>query len=149
MTMADRRARQAALMSLHDLAAPLYEATEAAQRLTQHMSDAEELLDGLDGAPADLSATLSTIQEELESITRGLNEARGWAGAAGAIQQSSTLPTADQLWQIDAAWDATPPLVERLNVLITRTVPGFNAAMDAQGVRPDPGAALAVPRRGG
>ena len=37
----------------------------------------------------------------------------------------------DQLWQIDAAWGAVPPLIERLNTLITTRIPVFNAGLDA------------------
>jgi hypothetical protein len=44
---------------------------------------------------------------------------------------------------------ATPGLVERLNVLITARVPAFHSAMDDEGVRPDPGEALEIPRRSG
>lgn len=149
MTMADRRARQDALNSLHRLAGPLYEATQAAQRLNEQLSAAEELLDDHSNASEALTATLTELQTELEAIRDGLDEARGWAGVAGAIQQSSTLPTEDQLWQVDQAWSVTPGLVERLNVLITRRVPAFNATLDAEGVRPDPGEAVPVPRRGG
>ena len=149
MTLADRRTRQDALMSLHRLARPLYEATQAGQRLSGQLDDAEELLDEHESAPDNLTAMLTEIREELEAIQDGLGEARGWAGVAGAIQQSSTLPTADQMWQVDAAWEAAPPLVERLNVLITRRVPAFNAALNAEGVRPEPGEAVEVPRRGG
>jgi photosystem II stability/assembly factor-like uncharacterized protein len=149
MTMADRRARQDALMSLYELAKPLYDAAQAAQRLDEQLDDAETLLADHEGAPDALEETLDGIQAELEEVRSGLNEARRWAGVSGAIQQSSTLPTEDQLWQADAAWEAVPPLVERLNVLIGTSVPAFNALLDAEGVRPDPGETLPVPRRGG
>jgi photosystem II stability/assembly factor-like uncharacterized protein len=150
MTMADRRARQDALMSLNHLAAPLFEATQAAQRLTDQMEEAESLLEEYEGGSEALTETLAEIQEELEAVRTALGEARAWAGVGGAIQGSSTLPTEDQLWQVDAAWQAVPPLVERLNVLIEISVPAFNGALDAEGVRPDPGAPLPVPaRRGG
>ena len=66
---------------------------------------------------------------------------------AEGILGSSTLPTQDQLWQIDAAWDSVPSLVERLNALLTDRVPALNASMDAEGVRPDPGEPVVVPRR--
>jgi photosystem II stability/assembly factor-like uncharacterized protein len=148
MTMADRRARQDALMSLHVLAKPLNDAMEATQRITSQMEEAENLLDDVDEASEALNVTLEEIQAELGAISEGLGEARGWANVATGIQGSSTLPTEDQLWQVDAAWGAVPPLVERLNVLITRRVPAFNDALDAEGIRPDPGEAVAVPRRG-
>jgi photosystem II stability/assembly factor-like uncharacterized protein len=149
MTVADRQARQDALMSLNQLAAPLFEVTQAAQRLTDQMEEAESLLEEYEGGSEALTEMLVEIQEELEAVRTGLDEARAWAGVGGAIQGSSTLPTEDQLWQVDAAWQAVPPLVERFNVLIEISVPAFNGALDAEGVRPDPGTPLPVPVRGG
>ena len=148
MTMADRSARQDVLMSLHDLAAPMNDATEAAQRLNDQLSEAEDLLGDFEGDVSDLEEELEEIQSELDEISDGLGEARRWAGVAGAIQGSSTLPTEDQLWQVNSAWDAVPPLVERLNLLLTNRIPTFNDSMNAMGVRPHPGEALPVPRRG-
>ena len=148
MTMADRSARQDVLMSLHDLAAPMNDATEAAQRLNDQLSEAEDLLGDFEGDVSDLEEELEAIQSELDEISDGLGEARRWAGVAGAIQGSSTLPTEDQLWQVNSAWDAVPPLVERLNLLLTNRIPTFNDSMNAMGVRPHPGEALRVPRRG-
>ena len=149
MTRADRRARQDVLLSLHALAAPLYEATQAAQRLERQLADVGDLLTEHENPPDELSDELSAIEDELESIGEELGEARSNAGVAGAIQQSSTLPTEDQLWQVDAAWGAVPGLIERLNTLILTRVPAFNASLDAEGIRADPGEALTVPRRGG
>ena len=149
MTMSDRRARQDALMSLHDLARPLNDATQATRRLSGQFDEAAALLADFEGESESLQEELTAMQSELEEISAGLGEARRWAGVASAIQGSSTLPTDDQMWQIDSAWDAVPPLVERLNVLITERAPAFNASMDAMGVRPDPGEAVEVPRRGG
>lgn len=147
MTVADRRARQETLMSLHTLAKPLFEANRRARQLADQLENVKTLLkDQKEGVEA-LTEMLEGIQTELEGVQEDLTEARRWAGVAGAIQQSSTVPTEDQLWQVDAAWEATPPLVERLNVLITDRVPALNAALDDAGVRPDPGAAIEVPRR--
>ncbi len=148
MTTADRAARQEVLTSLHELARPLHEATQAVERLAEQMDDARALLDGYPDAPARLPEELDAIRAEIEEIEEGLDEARGWTRVAGAIQGSSTVPTEDQLWQVDAAWDAVPPLVERLNVLIATRVPALNTALDAEGVRPDPGARITVPSRG-
>jgi photosystem II stability/assembly factor-like uncharacterized protein len=149
MTRADRMARQEVLLSLHALAEPLYEASQAVQRLESQLADVGDLLAEHGDAPEELAEELSSIEDELESIREGLGEARMNAGVAGAIQQSSTLPTGDQLWQVDAAWNAVPGLIERLNALILTRVPAFNTSLDAEGVRADPGAALTVPRRGG
>lgn len=88
MTRADRAARQVALMSMHDLAAPLYEANQAAQRLDGQLEDAGDLLDDHEGAPESLTAELEAMGEELEEIRTALGEASGWARVGGAIQQS-------------------------------------------------------------
>ncbi|MDX1493905.1 MAG: hypothetical protein R3253_07605, partial [Longimicrobiales bacterium] len=50
MTMADRMARQDALMSLHRLAKPVYETGQAISRLEEQMDDAESLLEEHDEA---------------------------------------------------------------------------------------------------
>ena len=136
-------------MSLAELAKLLYDATQAADRLNEQLSAAEDLLEDHEGASESITDELSAIQEELAEITSGLADARRNAGISAAIQQSSTLPTEDQLWQVDAAWETAPELIERLNVLIADRVPEFNALLDAEGIRPDPGAALEVPRRRG
>ena len=136
-------------MSLQELAKPLYDATQAAGRLDEQLSEAEKLLEDHEGASESLTDELSAIQEELSEISSALADVRRNAGIGGAIQQSSTLPTEDQLWQVDAAWDAAPELIERLNALIVDRLPEFNASLDAEGIRPDPGAALEVPRRRG
>ena len=44
MTDADRMARQEALLSLHILAKPIYEATQAMERLTDHLKETGELI---------------------------------------------------------------------------------------------------------
>ena len=148
MTLADRQARQDALMSLHRLASPLNDATQAAGTLDGQLDDAADLLGEFEGDAEEAQEELRAIQKELQEIADGLGEARQWTGVAGAIQGSSTLPTGDQLWQIDAAWEAVPPLMERLNALITDRVPAFNTSLDAMGVRPSPGDRLVIPTRG-
>ena len=148
MTLADRQARQDALMSLHRLASPLNDATQAAGTLDGQLDDAADLLGEFEGDAEEAQEELRAIQKELQEIADGLGEARQWTGVAGAIQGSSTPPTGDQLWQIDAAWEAVPPLMERLNALITDRVPAFNTSLDAMGVRPSPGDRLVIPTRG-
>jgi septation ring formation regulator EzrA len=141
-------ARQDALMSLHRLATPLNEATLSARKLGEQFNETSTLLEAYDGDTDSLSQVLKAMQTELEEISEGLGEARSWAGVANAIQGSSTLPTEDQFWQVDAAWDAVPPLIERLNTLITDQVPAVYTEMDAMGIRPSPGDTISVPRRG-
>ena len=90
---------------------------------------------------------MEAIREALEEIEDDVAEARRNAGVAGAIQGSSTLPTADQMWQVDRAWEMMAELVEPLNALIGTRVPTLNAQLYAEGVRPKPGEEVEVPGR--
>ena len=76
-----------------------------------------------------------------------MGDARRNAGVATAIQGSSTLPTEDQMWQIDRAWELMEELTGPLNELITSRVPALNAQLYAEGVRPKPGEVVVVPGR--
>ena len=147
MTRADRMARQDALMSLHTLAVPIYEAGRAIRSLEEQLDAAQELVEAADEAPEDLTEEMEAIREALEEIEDDVAEARRNAGVARAIQGSSTLPTEDHLWQVDRAWEVMAELVEPLNELITSRVPALNAQLYAEGVRPKPGEAVVVPGR--
>jgi hypothetical protein len=150
MTRADRMARQDALMSLYTLAAPIYEATQAARRMGEQLDAAEELVEAAEGEHESLTEEITAIREELDEVEEELELARDNAGVAGAIQGSSTLPTADQLWQVDRAWEVLPPAVDRLNVIVLTRMPALSAMLNAEGVRPGLGEAIEVPgRRGG
>ena len=149
MTRADRMARQDALMSLYTLAAPIYEATQAARRVGEQLDVAEELIEGADEAPESLMEELTAIREELTEVEEELELARDNASVAGAIQGSSTLPTADQLWQVDRAWEVLPAAVERLNEIVLTRMPALNAMLNAEGVRPSVGETIEIPRRRG
>ena len=147
MTRADRTARQDALMSLHALAAPIYEAGRAVDRLEEQLDAAEELIEAAAEAPEGLAEELEAIREALDEIDDDVGEARRNAGVATAIQGSSTLPTEDQMWQVDRAWEVMAELLDPLNELITSRVPALNAQLYAEGVRPKPGEAVALPGR--
>ena len=146
MTPADRMARQDILMSLHRLAVPIHEADRAIERLDAQLDAAQEVVDGADEPPEGLDGELEAIREALDEVRDDLVEARRNAGVAGAIQRSSTLPTEDQRWQVDRAWEVVAELVGPLNELITSRVPALNARLYAEGVRPKPGEAVVVGR---
>jgi len=136
-------------MSLHTLAKPIYEATEAMERLTGQLTDVGDLISEHDELPETLTAELDAIEDDLSSIQNELRTVRSNAGIADDIQASSTLPTSDQFWQVDEAWDAMPHLLEQLNELILNRLPAFYTMLDSEGVRPHPGDAIALPSRRG
>ena len=142
-------ARQETLMSLHTLAKPIYEATEAMERLKNQLTEASNLISEHEELPEALTAELEVIEDGLSSIESELRTVRNNAGIADDIQASSTLPTSDQLWQVDEAWDTMPNLLEQLNELILNRLPTFYQMLDSEGVRPHPGDAIALPSRRG
>jgi photosystem II stability/assembly factor-like uncharacterized protein len=147
MSDADRRARQDVLMSLYALAKPVYEATRAGRRLDQQLDAIEELVKEHDDAPEELTEELTAIKDELEEIRDELGTASRNARVANSIQQSSTLPTEDQVWQAENAWEEVPALIGRLNALVETRIPAFNAMLDELGIRPSPGKAIEVPKK--
>ena len=147
MTWPDRMARQETLMSLHRLAVPIHEATQAISRLEEQLDNAEELIDGADAPPEGIEDELEALREALEEVQDDVTEARRNAGVAGAVQRSSTLPTEDHLWQVDHAWELMSESVGELNALIETRVPALNAQLYAEGVRPKMDETIEMPER--
>lgn len=147
MAMADREARQEALMDLHHMAEPLYRANRALSRLGEVVDEARALLP--DDAPEEVADEIDAIEAELDALGDGFQQANRNAGVRNAIQVSSTVPTEDQLWQIEQLWTEVPALVSRVNTLVETRVPALNDRLDELGARPDPGEAVPMPSRGG
>ena len=142
----DLRARQAALMSVYELQAPIYHAGRAVRRIRDQLADIEELLGEPDEAPEALTREVEEIRNELDEIDRDLQALP--LGSIRAIESSTTRPTEDQLQSVDEAWEDTPPIIERVNELISGRMPAFYGRLDAEGIRTDPGEAVVIPRRG-
>ena len=145
MTPADRRQRQSYLMRLNTLAAPIYEAGRAIAKLEEQLDAAEELIRAAAEPPEGVSDEVDSIRAALEAVENDLREAQNSAGVARAIEGSSTLPTEDQIWQVERAWEVMEELVAPLNELITSRVPALNARLYAEGVRPAVGEVVRVP----
>ena len=147
ITRVDLVARQHALLDANALAKPLYEARSAVQELTRQLIDIQGLLDDQEDAPEDLSEEATAIRDELDDLNSELNQVNRLARAGGSVEGSTTRPTADQLWQIEQAWEQVPDLISRLNVFVTSRVPAFYAQLDENGIRPDPGETVTIPVR--
>jgi photosystem II stability/assembly factor-like uncharacterized protein len=170
----DLRARQAALMEVHALSGPAGHARARIRDLQEQLAEVSDLLspavetaDGEDDAGGDAGdagagegegdsasdphADLRETLESLESRLRELNEAMGDVTPAtrltGTIEGHFGSPTGDQLFAIDRAWDSLSPILDGINELIESEIPAFYEELDRQGIRPDPGATLEMPRR--
>ena len=150
----DREARQRALMSAYALAKPAYEAGRAVRRLTDQLRSIERLLQDTEeagagaGAPAELAEEVDSLQAQLEELNQDIGRAGG--GRVGnSIEGSTSRPTADQIWQLEQAWELLPTLLDQLNQIIDREMPALYDRLNEHGIRPDPGDPIPVPRRPG
>jgi photosystem II stability/assembly factor-like uncharacterized protein len=146
ISRADLAARQAALMSMHELQAPVYHAREASGRLQQELSEVEQLLGDTDAA--------ETFAEQLREIMRVLDDLDGDLSRlpmdlGRQIEASTTRPTEDQLQDIERAWEDAPELIGQLNALILVRVPRFYERLNDERVQAEPGEPLLIPRRRG
>jgi hypothetical protein len=146
ITTADLEARQRALMSLHALAGPIYEAGRSVQRLTRQVTEARQLL-RRDG-PAQLRTEAAALDSTLRDLGRELNQARGTQGRLfGALDGWTARPTAAQDEEIARLWDEVPPIITRINQVIQTRAPAWFAQVYQEGARPDVGGPVALPRR--
>jgi photosystem II stability/assembly factor-like uncharacterized protein len=146
---ADRQARQAALMSLHDLNKSIRSANQAVARISGQVSDIQALLEASENAPDELKEEAEQLSDSIGELRQELNQASRDARVANSIDGSTTRPTADQEWQIDRAWEQVPGLVQQINEMVTTRLPALYRACDEHGIRPDPGKPIEVPKKPG
>ena len=130
ISRADLMTRQDALMSVHRMAGPSYEAGQAVQRVTGQLREIRALVEGHDGAPESLLEEISELQDRVRDLGQELNSAGGGrGGGGGSVESSYTAPTADQLWQIEQSWEKVPPLIGQLNQIHHGRDPGYTPAV--------------------
>ena len=97
--------------------------------------------------PEDLAEEIEAFREALEELEEELGDITGGAFAWGAMQRSTTPPTADQLWQIDRSWEEVPPLIPRVNEMVTVRLPTLYDRVYVEGIRPEAEEPVAAPVR--
>ena len=143
----DRAARQRAIVDSFALARPAFEAFRAARSISEQVSAVRDILDDSDTAPDELSNEARQINAALRDLRQEMNVMRAGSSAFGAIERSHSLPTEDQLWTIDRAWERAPAIIDGLNELITERLPALVSQVYAPGIGPEPGEPVAMPTR--
>ena len=138
------QSRQEALMSIYRLQKPVFEATQAVQRLEEQLGKAVKLIKDTNHSDDSLSKEAEEMMLTLEDIRKNL--ANLPMGVGGSIEGSHTLPTQDQLEDIERAWEDGPAIIEDLNFLISNSMPQFYRSMNTAGIRADPGDIIRIPR---
>ena len=145
---ADLVVRQQTLLSAFRLAEPLYLADRALDRMSEHVSDGQELVQQNDDAPQSLKDETTAVLADLRRMAQELNRVRQSAGAVGSLENFSGPPTDDQRWQLDRAWEQAPDLVRRINEMMTDRVPALLGRIYQPAAVPPLGDAVPVPVRG-
>ena len=146
ISRADLAARQAALMSMYELQAPVYHAREAGRRLHLQLSNVEQLLRGTDAAES-FGDHIREIKEVLDDLDGDLSRLPMDTGRQ--IEASTTRPTEDQLQALEQAWQDAPELIAQLNSVILARVPALYRRLNDDRIPVDAGEPLGVPRRRG
>ena len=146
--------RHEAMMESYRLSGAVGDAYERIESLGEQLDDiearvkaagesvSEELADELEGE-------IEAFREALEEVDEALGDASPGAGMWNVIQGASGPPTADQMWWIDRSWEEVPPLVEQVNEMLEARLPALYDRLAEEGVRPEAGEPVAVPRRSG
>ncbi|MBZ5497000.1 MAG: hypothetical protein LAP85_11410 [Acidobacteriia bacterium] len=123
---ADRRARQAVLMSIYGLQKTLGSARSAVQALVGQMdSIRKDLAAGGSGEAAGRTDALAARLRQIgDDVSRELSVA---GGLSRPIEGFSGLPTADQQRQADWAFEDATKTVDDLNRVIQAEIPGLYA----------------------
>ncbi len=149
ISRADLEARQQMLMSAYTLSKTVYEAGQAVRRLTEQITNVQDLLKASEDVPEGLVAEADSLREEIRRVGREMNRARAGSRGSFAVGGSTSRPTADQLWQLEQSWEKTPPFVTQINEIISTKMPALYRQLDEHGIRPDPGDTLVMPTRPG
>lgn len=148
ISRADLEARHAAMLDSYRLASPVRDARRRLQSMDDQLEAAQERVDAAaDSVPEEVTAELEAFGEALDEAREALQEAGSGANTWRAIEGSTSLPTADQLWTIDRAWNDVPPAIESVNELLER-LSALHDMLAEAGVRPEAGEPVPVPRRG-
>ena len=146
--------RHEAMMESYRLSGAVGDAYERIESLGEQLDDIEARVkaagDGVSEELADeLEGEIEAFREALEEVDEALGDASPGAGMWNVIQGASGPPTADQMWWIDRSWEEVPPLVEQINEMLQARLPALYDRLAEEGVRPEAGEPVAVPRRSG
>ena len=148
MSRSELLARHDAMMDSYRLSGAVDDANDRIESMAGQLDAVEERVAGAEEAPEGLQEEIEAFREALDEADDELGDASGGASVWGAIQSAGSLPTADQLWQTERAWNDLPAVIERVNELLTVRMPALHARVYAPGVRPEMGEAVMMPVRG-
>ena len=148
VTPADMDARLEAQLRIHRLRKPLRDTDDRLDEMGDRVEEIRALIEsaGLDDETrAPLDEAVDAFAARLEDVEDDLEEANLLGTALFGVALSNLRPTADQVWAIDRTWAEAPPVLERVNALLTGDLPALEARLAEAGVRPKPGEPVEIP----
>ncbi|MXW18688.1 MAG: hypothetical protein F4123_01820 [Gemmatimonadetes bacterium] len=148
MSRSDLEARQAVMMDSYRLSGTVQAIQERLGSIGEQLDRIERQVQSLtEEVPEDLAEEIEAFREALEELEEELGDVTGGAFAWGSMQRSTTPPTADQLWQIDRSWEEVPPLIPRVNEMVTVRLPALYDRVYVEGLRPEAEEPVVAPVR--
>lgn len=137
--------RWRAIMESYRIGGPVGDASSALGEVDDALDVIEEMVERSGGddeaeesaAEASLAAEVEAVREQLEAVRRHVQRASGGSGAWRAIELTSELPTADNLWAIDRSWTALPAAVDAVNAFIAGPAAALLARAYTDETRPE------------
>ena len=145
MSETDRRSRYEAAMSVFEILGLLGQARDASERLESQLEDVATLLESSSGVTEDLENLVEELKGNLDGANEDLSRLNRISRLLSSIEGSATVPTADQLYQIEEGMDDLIEVIMTMNELIAEGMPNLNSELDQLGIRPDPGSLIEIP----
>ncbi len=144
-------ARHHALLDLYALAQPLTDCGGVLEQLVDRVGTITLLQEGHPGMSDRILQTAVVLQLELVQLNRTLAGSlqRGVQGLITAMEGATSAPTDDQQWRVGELWGGTEDVVNRLNEIGIRDIPGLEEGLQGLGSQPDIRAITMPERRGG
>ena len=118
--------------------------------MSERVSEIQKLLDSAElseETKTGLEEEAKAVADEIEEVREELGRANRLGFASRAIDRATARPTEDQMWLIERTWEEAPAVIERVNALLTVTVPALETRLAEEGVRPEIGEAIEIPAR--
>ena len=148
MSRSDLEARHAVMMDSYRLSGTVQTVRERLGSIGEQLDRIEDHVRSLtEEVPEELAGEIEAFREALEELEEEFGDVSNGSFAWGSMQRSTTPATADQLWQIDRSWEEVPPMIPRVNEMITVRLPALYDRVYAEGLRPEAEKPVAAPVR--
>ena len=148
MSRTDLEARHAVMMDSYRLSGTVQTVRERLGSIGEQLDRIEDHVRSLtEEVPEELAEEIEAFREALEELEEEFGDVSNGSFAWGAMQRSTTPPTADQLWQIDRSWEEVPPMIPRVNEMIAVRLPALYDRVYVEGLRPEAEEPVVAPVR--